>query len=266
MATRFIPSYKTCFAVSDQCPVTATTYGYAPNIGASIFFSAWFGILCLLALVLGIRSKTWTYTAALFMGSVLEMVGYIGRVLMSQNVWNQSAFQLQIVGLVLAPSFLAASVYLTLKHLVLYFGPEHSFLKPRLYPWLFVGCDIGSIVLQAIGGGVAASAGPQNNKKLLDTGNGLIVAGIAFQVATMTICGVLVTSCFVRYQSAKKKNGAVSPAMEKTDYAQISGDPKKKRMLTIFCSAIGVAYLTILIRCIYRYVWSEILLNSTHSD
>jgi uncharacterized membrane protein len=250
--SKFVPTYRTCHEISAQCPASATTYGYVPNLGASVFFTAWFGVLLVLSLFLGIRSRAWTYTIALGLGAVLEMLGYIGRDIMNQNVWNQGAFQLQIIGLVLAPSFLAASVYLTLKHLVIFFGPEHSILKPRLYPWLFVGCDIGSIVLQAIGGGVAASAGTKEDRKLLNTGNGLIVAGIAFQVATMTICGLLVLSCLFKYQRAKKNNGGVSSAMEKTEFAQISEDPKKKRNLTLFCTAIALAYLTILIRCIYR--------------
>lgn len=80
----------------------------------------------------------------------------------------------------LAPSFLAAGVYLTLKHMVLYCGPEHSKLKARLYAWVFIGCDFGSIVLQALGGGIAAAAGDRDSDpSLLDAGNGLTVARIA---------------------------------------------------------------------------------------
>ena len=191
----FRPSYKTCFEVTARCPVEATTYGYIPDLGANAFFAAFFGILLCIALVTGIRSKTWSYTIFLGVGLLGETLGYVGRLIMHGNVWNSSAYQvrklsnkkiqywlskLQICCLVLAPSFIAGAIYLTVKHLVLYCGPQYSRLKPRLYPWVFVGCDLGSIVLQAVGGGLAASAGKKSSLKLLNAGNGLIVAGISF--------------------------------------------------------------------------------------
>ena len=111
---------------------------------------------------------------------IYSLVGYIGRIIMHNNPWSGAGFKTQICCLVLAPSFLAAGIYVTLKHLVIYCGPENSRLKPRLYPWVFIGCDFGSIVLQAIGGGVASAAGDHGSKPgLLKSGNGLIVAGVS---------------------------------------------------------------------------------------
>ncbi|OBT70174.1 hypothetical protein VE03_00331 [Pseudogymnoascus sp. 23342-1-I1] len=237
-------SYKICTEVSELCPVSETTYGYYPNFGGNIFFTAFFGALFISGLAIGIRGKTWTYALALGIGSGLEMLGYVGRVMMHKNPWDSAGFKMQICCIILGPSFLAACVYLTMKHLVLHFGPEHSLLKPRLYPWIFVGCDLGSIVLQAIGGGVAASAGDTGNKKLLDAGNGLIVAGISFQVATMAVCGLLVAAYIFRY---KKASRAGTLTTEKNDY-----NPGEKRKLRIFCVAIAVSYITILTRCVYR--------------
>lgn len=71
-----------------------------------------------------------------------------------------------------------------MKHIILFVDPEKSRLPPRLYPWIFVGCDVGSIIIQAAGGGVAGSA-KRTNKDLLDTDNNMMIAGITFQVATM---------------------------------------------------------------------------------
>jgi hypothetical protein len=176
---------------------------------------------------------------------------------MHNNPWSQAGFKTQICCLVLAPSFLAAGIYVTLKHLVIYCGPEHSRLKPRLIPWIFIGCDFGSIVLQAIGGGTAAAAGNHGqNKKLLDAGDALIVAGIAFQVATMAVCGVFMLDYFIRFQRAKK---AKSAAHLESEYEKNTADPKTSRNFRIFCFAIGLAFLTIFIRCVYRYV----LISST---
>ncbi|KFY08683.1 hypothetical protein V492_06005 [Pseudogymnoascus sp. VKM F-4246] len=237
-------SYKVCTEVSELCPVSATTYGYYPNFGGNVFFTAFFGVLFITGLAIGIRGKTWTFALALGIGSGLEMLGYVGRVMMNKNPWDSAGFKMQICCIILGPSFLAACVYLTMKHLILHFGPEHSLIKARLYPWIFVGCDLGSIVLQAIGGGVAASAGDTGNKKLLDSGNGLIVAGISFQVATMAVCGLLVAAYVFRYKKAARVG---TPTTEKNDY-----NPGEKRKLKIFCVAIAIAYITILTRCVYR--------------
>jgi hypothetical protein len=179
--------YGYCTEVGPECPVSATTYGYYPNLSVNSFFIALFGLCLFAQLILGTTRRTWTFLGVVVVGCFGEAVGYIGRILMHHNPWSGAGFKTQICCLVLAPSFLAAGIYVTLKHLVIYCGPEHSRLKPRLYPWIFIGCDFGSIVLQAIGGGTAAAAGNRGaNKKLLDAGDALIVAGIAFQVATVS--------------------------------------------------------------------------------
>ena len=59
--------------------------------------------------------------------------------MLNDNPWSDSGFRLQVVCLVIAPSFIAASIYLTVRHLILYYGPEYSRLKPRLYTWVFIG-------------------------------------------------------------------------------------------------------------------------------
>jgi hypothetical protein len=53
------PDY--CTSVTPDCPVEATIYGYAPNLGANAFFLAFFALGFILNLGLGIRYKTWTY-------------------------------------------------------------------------------------------------------------------------------------------------------------------------------------------------------------
>jgi len=243
---------RMCEEISPSCPVELTTYGYYPNLGANAFFVAIFGICLLATLFLGIRKRTWTYMAVLTIGTFGEAVGYVGRILMHDNPWSDAGFKTQICCLVLAPSFLAAGIYVTLKHIVRYCGTEHSKLKAWLYPWIFIGCDFGSIILQAIGGGIAASAGDNLEKpELLDVGNGLIVAGISFQVATMAVCGVLMLLYWMQFNAAKVSRVG---SREPSDYEKDQHFPKRARNFRLFCYAIGLAYTTILIRCIYRYV------------
>ena len=68
-------AFRTCDDVSLFCPVEATVLGYAPNLGASAFFTAAFAILCLASIWAGVRGKTWTFSAAVAMGCVLETMG-----------------------------------------------------------------------------------------------------------------------------------------------------------------------------------------------
>ena len=196
---------------------------------------------------------------AVGLGVFSEMVGYIGRLIMHQNPWSNPGFETQICCLVLAPSFLAAGIYLTLKHMVLYCGPEYSRLKANWYPWIFVGSDLGSIIVQAIGGGVAASAKNKpasDNKTLVDSGDALIIAGIALQSVTMIVCGSLTLDFFLKRRKARTQDkaeadGAMDTSMDATHLPNDVNTRSPKRF-RIFCWAIGFAYATILIRCLYR--------------
>ncbi len=199
-----------------------------------------------------------------------EMVGYIGRLIMHGNPWSDAGFEMQICCLVLAPSFLAAGIYLTLKHMVLYCGPEYSRLKAKYYPWIFIGSDLGSIIVQAIGGGVAASAKNNTNRSLLTAGDALIITGIALQSVTMSICGIVVLDFFRSRRKARSEEqekemvGANVDATPKADTERTTDIALDARTLPntvhtksplrfrIFCWAIGFAFVTILIRCIYR--------------
>lgn len=229
-----------CTSVSPSCPVSATTYGYTPNLGGNIFFATIFGLCAFYHLITGLRSKAWTFMIALTLGSAMELAGYIGRILMHYNPWNNSGFELQIICLILAPSFVAASIYWSLKHIVLCLGPEYSRIRPNLYPWIFIGCDIGSILLQAAGGGVAAAA-KKTNQSMLSAGNNIMMAGIAFQVATMVVCGILGVD--FAYRAFRKTTGIALD--EKFAGTNPSG-------FLFFCAGEAFAYLTVLIRCIYR--------------
>ncbi|KUJ07855.1 putative RTA1 domain protein [Mollisia scopiformis] len=246
--------YDLCTSVTPECPVNETLYGYYPNLGANAFFAALFAFLLIAQLIIGTWTKTWTFMLAVGLGVFGEMAGYIGRLIMHQNPWSNAGFEAQICCLVLAPSFLAAGIYLTLKHMVIYCGPEYSHLKAKWYPWIFIGSDLGSIIVQAIGGGVAASAKNSTNKSLLSAGDALIIAGIALQSVTMSVCGLLVLDFFLARRKARTEHKAELEGTASLDATTLPNDVHTKSPLRfrIFCCAIGFAFFTILVRCIYR--------------
>jgi len=85
---------------------------------------------------------------------------------------------MQIVCLTIAPAFLAAGIYLTLSRIVLTFGPQNSRIKPLSYPPIFIPCDVISLLLQAIGGGMASVASHQDKSPA--AGDYIMVVGLAF--------------------------------------------------------------------------------------
>ncbi|KAI1498702.1 rta1 domain protein [Biscogniauxia marginata] len=243
-------SFRECTEVGPLCPVEATVLGYYPNLGINAFLAAGFG-LCILGIAgTGIWKRTWGYSAALTAGCVLEFAGYIARVQLSSNPWDSGAFQTQICAIILAPTLICISVYLTLKHAALSVAPRLSRLRPRLYPLVFVPTDVSCLVLQAIGGGLAASAG-NDDPALLLAGDRVIIAGIALQCAVLALFGALCADYFVRVRRWIASPGAGAGEGEEEERAgarEMWGD----RRFRMFCYAVTGAYSGILIRCIYR--------------
>jgi hypothetical protein len=227
-----------CTAFSDVCTLEGTLYGYRPLIGANAFFAAFFG-LCLLAhIALGIKYKTWTYMIALGFGCLGELLGYIGRIMLWDDVFSQIGFQIQICCLIISPAFVTGGIYLTLKHIVLNFGEQWSRLRPNWYTWIFIACDIFSLVLQGAGGGIAASA--DGGSDMVDVGTNLMITGVVFQVVCLIFFGYLFAEYVFRTQ---RRRDQLSPEAIELFH---------KGSFRLFMLALFVAYITIFARCVYR--------------
>jgi hypothetical protein len=180
--------------------------------------------------------------------------GYIGRIQLHANPFNQSAFRLQICAIILAPTLLCIAIYVTLKHAVLSLNPALSRVRPRLYPLIFVPADVSCLILQAIGGGVAAVASG-NNASLLLAGDRVIIAGIVLQVVVLGAFGALSIDYFVRVRrwiaassSSISGDGDVDAAQQRDEARALWSDKRFQR----FFYAVAGAYVGIFIRCIYR--------------
>ena len=246
-------SIQTCTHVTLEYPIIKTLYGYRPNLGVNAFFCVAFGLLLVGQLLLGTYKRTYSYMIAVSIRCLEAFIGYVGRLVMHSNPWNKAAFEVQICCLVLAPSFLAADIYLTLKHAAMQSGREYSKAKPEWYPWIFVGCDGLSILIQAVGGGVVAAAGSSRNKTLANVGDDLIMGGIAFQIFSMVVFGVL---AFDFYRSKKKAAQAYQPVQKSQRDTSVSRAVNAKEPHPIhlssrrnvkFYGAISFAYVVILI-------------------
>jgi RTA1 like protein len=256
------PSYFNCDNVSERCPVELTIYGDYFTQGACIFFVAAYSILIIAQAYFGWRPKSWGFVSCLAVGAILEFMGYVGRTVLSSNPWNFGAFVIQNLMLVLGPTVVAAAISVTFKHLVIWYGSRWSLIRPKLYPWIFVGTDVVSLLIQMAGGGVAAMATGDTDPAMMNLGNNLMLAGVAFQLVNMIFCGGLILTyawrrlqnktkaTFVRDDSAQESSDASEQMEGEARYA--TSDDATKLRTKRFVWALVAAYLAIIIRCIYR--------------
>ncbi|KAF2269699.1 sphingoid long-chain base transporter RSB1 [Lojkania enalia] len=227
-----------CVAVTPECPVEATLYGYYPSIGANGFFAGFFAVCMIIHLIQGIRYKTWTYMIALGLGCLGEAIGYAGRIMLWNNPYDDLGFQIQICCLIISPAFISGGIYLTLKHIVINFGEKWSRLRPAWYTYIFITGDIFSLVLQGAGGGIAATA--DRGTSMQDVGTNLMIAGVIFQVVILSIFGYFLGEYTLRTYRRRDQLSVQSMTLFNS---------KKFRC---FVGAIITAYSAIQIRCIYR--------------
>ncbi|KAI4240149.1 MAG: hypothetical protein L6R40_005282 [Gallowayella cf. fulva] len=230
----------------DTCPIDDSYYNYRPSLAANGTFLALFSLSLLAFLVQVTLSKRFIgFTIAMVSGCVLEVIGYIGRIMSYHNPFGENGFLMQICCLTIAPAFLAAGIYLTLSRIVLTFGPENSRIKPLSYPRFFIPCDVLSLVLQALGGGMASAASHSNKNP--ETGNHIMVAGLAFQVFTLLVFMLLCTDFAVR--TVVRMNRIGEAALDPT-HANLRRSTKFRAFLV----ALTLSTICIFIRSVFRVV------------
>ncbi|KAL1609508.1 Mitochondrial import inner membrane translocase subunit Tim17-A [Nothophoma quercina] len=228
----------------DTCPLSASYWGYRPSLGANLAFLILFGISTLSYIGQGFLNKAWLgFTIAMVCGCALEVIGYVGRVLAYNDGFTENPFLIQIICLTIAPAFLAAGIYLCLSRIVSTFGTENSRIKPLSYPRIFIPCDVASLVLQALGGGIASAKTHQNEDPTV--GNNIMIAGLAFQVLTLLIFIILALDFATRTVGRIRKLGqdALDPR-----HAKLRNSWQFKGFLV----ALSLATLCIFTRCVYR--------------
>lgn len=228
----------TCTDTGPYCPVSDTIYGYYPSLGLNAFFTATFAAFAVFHIVVGCLTKRLFLAYVLSVGCIAEAIGYAGRIMLHQNPYGSTAFSMQISCLIFAPSFIAAGIYITLKDIVNRFGAETSVLKPAYYTWIFISCDIVCLVLQAVGGGLAGSAGFNEDQRT--TGTDMMITGVVLQVSTLIVFAALASLYAIRTRKSWQRVSLSAKALLQTTKFQA------------FLAAIAIAYVAIFLRCVYR--------------
>lgn len=219
------------------CSASKSVYGYQPSLAATLLFLTLFTLSGLFYTYQGTRRRTIFFTCAMILGCLSEVLGYVAKLLLWNDPFSDTGFKMSVVLLTFAPAFYAAGIYYTLKHICLTFGSSFSRLRPQLYTYIFICCDVFSILLQAAGGALASAA---DDDSVLRAGDNVMITGLATQVATLVVFGILAGD----YALAVYRNRA--------HLNEATADLRRSLRFKLFLAALWIAYFAILVRCCYR--------------
>jgi len=242
---------------------------YLPSLAGNALYMAIFSLLLFVNLLFGIRYKTTTFTIWMSLGLIGEAVGYVGRIMLHNNIFSFNAFLIYLVPLTIAPAFVTACIYLCLARIISIMDPNLTYtrLKPKVYTTIFVTFDFIALVLQGAGGGIT-STGNDTTTDLL--GVNVMIAGLAFQIFSLVVFIALCSDFAWRFYRASGTGSAPSsgPMLENNstyvlldkNETSISTTPtlatldhvRRSRMFKGLILALACATILILIRSCYR--------------
>ncbi|KAK8092004.1 hypothetical protein PG997_002365 [Apiospora hydei] len=234
-----IRSPNNCWA--EKLPGVPYNYGYRPSLAAGASFIVLFAFALIYHLTLSMRKKRWV-SVALSYGAFVELIGWVGRTWGSQCPYNQHAYLMQIVTLIIGPVFVTAALYILLGQLIQIFGPESSMLSSRMYTIIFLTCDWVTLIIQAIGAAMAASA--QRTRKNPTPGTNTMIAGIVFQLATMAVFAGLAVDFLRRISKSASSARSIG---------DVDGGSVPKQYYSVL-TALFISLVCIVARNLFRVV------------
>ncbi|KAK0511322.1 hypothetical protein JMJ35_005895 [Cladonia borealis] len=168
----------------------APTYGYDPLLSAGIVFTVVFFLSCTVHTVQVFRSRKWWFSV-FALGAAGECIGWAGRAAAHHCPYNKTLFSLQISILIICPCFFSAGIYYILGRMINKYGRQYSLISSSMYLKIFITFDVVSIIIQAIGGGMASAAGGKDPPGNTKPGTRIMMTGIIIQLVSMCVFGLL---------------------------------------------------------------------------
>lgn len=246
--------------------MTVSIWPYTPSTGANLLFLFIFFLLFVIELVNvflakrkykqrveKIKSRRYVNQQIPFLvGLALETIGYGLRIQARSQKDSILVYSLQSLCILLAPVFVAATMYMLLGQIILVLRAEKlSLIKVKFLTKIFVAGDIISFFLQAIGGGTMVV------DILKDLGKILAVVGLVVQLVFFFV--FICTSFHFWY-----KLYTIRPNSSKSSLLTAGPENKVQFLLAnnlsswgnwlhaLFC--LQFASILVLIRSIYRAI------------
>ncbi|KAI0453451.1 RTA1 like protein-domain-containing protein [Xylaria acuta] len=155
-----------------------------PTLTPNVILLAFFATLIPVALALGARYRSLGFTTAIATGLVLEVVGYVGRLLLHSNPNSRAGLAIFLVGTTLGPTCICGAMFLIAPRIVAVYGEEYHAWRPVWYLVLFSVLTMVSLILELAGSVVSIV---QDVPTTVDIGVRILVAGLAVQLVALII-------------------------------------------------------------------------------
>lgn len=140
-----------------MCPVEEGFLSVSPSLEGAAFMLAAFSALIPINLWIGARCKTTSYTVAMVIGLLLEVMGYVGMLLLRSDLASKTYFLLLVLGTVIGPTFITAAIYTILPHIMGLYGSDVGIVPdPCWLSYFFLFSDAFTVAFQAVGAAFAA--------------------------------------------------------------------------------------------------------------
>jgi hypothetical protein len=176
---------------------------YEPSLAGNATLLALFALLVPLAFIVGIKYHSSVFSTTITTGLFLEIVGYVGRVLLARNDDGYKVdFILGYVGTLVAPTFISLAIFRLMPPIVAAYGDDFKTWRPNWHNIVFYVFTVICVALQAAGGVLTTLPIDSNlvslyisnvSKWLLivcqqvNIGVRLSVTGLAIQVSSLLI-------------------------------------------------------------------------------
>ncbi|KAK8078741.1 RTA1 domain protein [Apiospora phragmitis] len=256
-ASDFNPVCNTTITSDDVCtPQTCCLaqgwMDYLPTLAGNALYAALFGLILLPNLWFTVRGRTWSFGIWMSLGLLGEIIGYIGRIMLYNDIFSFDGFLTYLIPLTIAPAFITASMYLCLARLVHIIDPalQYTRLRPMMYTWIFVTFDFIALVLQGAGGGITATG--DDNKDQVDLGVNVMMAGLGFQLFSLVAFSALCLDFAWRVRKGQREWRTASIATTDPVVVDRYRALRATLMFRGLVGALAAAVFLIIVRSAYR--------------
>ncbi|KAF8161694.1 RTA1-like protein [Crassisporium funariophilum] len=225
-------------------------YNYIPSRTVGYIFIVLFTTSTLIHGVQLARYLMYWIIPTICLCGFLEILGWAGRLWSSYEVWLFTPFQMQITCTIMAPTPLLAASFIIFGTIIKRLGPSYSRLSPKWCPGILISSqDVISLVIQGVGGGIAASA---ETLEGANRGARIMLGGIIFQLVVIIAFIFVALEFSIRYMRNAPLASRAHLPIENGSASATRGVYTTKIGLMVYALIFSTTLLVI--RAIYRTI------------
>ncbi|BGP37546.1 Envelope glycoprotein gp160 [Rhodotorula kratochvilovae] len=183
-------------------------YGYIPSVSFGVIFLVIFALSGLAHVGQTVYARRYWWMTFMWVGCLLEILGWAGRLWAHWSPLSFDAYVMQICCLIIGPTFFSAALYWAGGLAIAHVAREKSWLSGNWFKTVFITADVVSLVIQAIGGGMAGSAVGTTNEQQMRNGSDIMLAGIVIQLAVMVFFVAYMVIWYIKARTLVAKQGS----------------------------------------------------------